>query len=210
MDIIMQDCLFCKIIKGEIPSNKVYEDEDVLAFYDINPAAPIHILVIPKKHITSLAHLEKEDEVIVGKIYRVINEIAQEKGFKEKGYRVIVNCGKDAGQEVMHLHFHLLGGKVILAHPYKYSNFKGKELVESVIKDNLVDGIECFHSYNSEEEINTLLKYAIDNDLYISAGSDYHNAYRRINEYNRCCDIGYLDSIKMTIEKCVNKKQKIR
>jgi len=105
---------------------------------------------------------------------------------------------------------HLLGGKVILAHPYKYSNFKGKELVESVIKDNLVDGIECFHSYNSEEEINTLLKYAIDNDLYISAGSDYHNAYRRINEYNRCCDIGYLDSIKMTIEKCVNKKQKIR
>jgi len=107
----MQDCLFCKIIKGEIPSNKVYEDEDVLAFYDINPAAPIHILVIPKKHITSLAHLEKEDEVIVGKIYRVINEIAQEKGFKEKGYRVIVNCGKDGGQEVMHLHFHILAGK---------------------------------------------------------------------------------------------------
>ena len=107
----MEDCIFCKIIKGGIPSNKVYEDEDVLAFYDINPAAPIHILVIPKKHITSLAHLEKEDEVIVGKIYRVINEIAQEKGFKEKGYRVIVNCGKDGGQEVMHLHFHILAGK---------------------------------------------------------------------------------------------------
>lgn len=107
----MEDCLFCKIIKGEIPCNKVYEDEEILAFHDINPAAPIHILVIPKKHITSLAHLEKEDETIVGKIYTVINEIAQKNGFKEEGYRVIVNCGKNGGQEVMHLHFHLLAGK---------------------------------------------------------------------------------------------------
>ena len=105
----MADCLFCKIIKGEIPSNKVYEDDEILAFKDINPAAPIHILVIPKKHITSLAHLEKEDEAIVGRIYGVI--IAEEQGVKEKGYRVIVNCGKDGGQEVMHLHFHLLAGK---------------------------------------------------------------------------------------------------
>ena len=109
----MEDCLFCKIIKGEIPSSKVYEDEEILAFNDINPAAPIHILVIPKKHITSLACMEKEDEVIVGKIYGVINKIAEEKGFKEKGYRVIVNCGKDAGQEVMHLHFHLLAGRTM-------------------------------------------------------------------------------------------------
>ena len=93
----MEDCLFCKIIKGEIPSTKVYEDDEILAFNDINPAAPIHILVIPKKHITSLAHMEKEDEAIVGKIYGVINKIADEKGFKESGYRVIVNCGKDAG-----------------------------------------------------------------------------------------------------------------
>ncbi len=107
----MEDCLFCKIIKGEIPSNKVYEDEEILAFKDINPVAPIHILVIPKKHIGSLAHMEKEDEIIVGKIYGVINKIAEEQGFKENGYRVIVNCGKDAGQEVMHLHFHLLAGK---------------------------------------------------------------------------------------------------
>ena len=107
----MEDCLFCKIIKGEIPSTKVYEDEDILAFEDINPAAPIHTLVIPKKHITSLAHMEKEDEEIIGKIYGVINKIAEEKGVKEKGYRVIVNCGKDGGQEVMHLHFHLLAGK---------------------------------------------------------------------------------------------------
>lgn len=106
----MEDCLFCKIIKGEIPSNKVYEDDEILAFNDINPAAPIHILVIPKKHITSLAHMEKGDEVIVGKIYEVINKIAEEQGFKNSGYRVIVNCGKDAGQEVMHLHFHILAG----------------------------------------------------------------------------------------------------
>ena len=106
----MEDCLFCKIIKGEIPSDKVYEDEETLAFRDIKPAAPIHILVIPKKHIASLAHMEKEDEIIVGKIYGVINKIAEEQGFKENGYRVIVNCGKDAGQEVMHLHFHLLAG----------------------------------------------------------------------------------------------------
>lgn len=107
----MEDCLFCKIIKGEIPANKVYEDEEILAFYDINPQAPIHILVIPKKHITSLAHMEKEDEAIVGKIYGVINKIAEDKGFKQDGYRVIVNCGKNGGQTVMHLHFHILAGR---------------------------------------------------------------------------------------------------
>ena len=107
----MEDYLFCKIVKGEIPSSKVYEDEEILAFKDINPAAPIHILVIPKKHIISLAHMEKEDEALIGRIYGVINEIARDQGFKENGYRVIVNCGKDGGQEVMHLHFHLLAGK---------------------------------------------------------------------------------------------------
>ncbi len=107
----MEDCLFCKIIKGEIPSNKVYEDEEILAFHDIHPAAPIHILVIPKKHITSLAHLKKEEEEVIGKIYGVINEIAEREGFKKEGYRVIVNCGKNGGQEIMHLHFHLLAGK---------------------------------------------------------------------------------------------------
>ncbi len=106
----MNDCLFCKIIKGEIPSNKVYEDDEILAFHDINPAAPIHILVIPKKHIDSLAKIEKEDEILIGKIYGVINKIAEEKGFKDEGYRVIVNCGENGGQEVMHLHFHILAG----------------------------------------------------------------------------------------------------
>ena len=107
----MEDCIFCKIIKGEIPSNKVYEDEEILAFHDINPATPIHILVVPKKHIESLAHLEKEDEVLVGKIYGVINKIAEEQGVKDEGFRVIVNCGENGGQEVMHLHFHILAGK---------------------------------------------------------------------------------------------------
>ena len=106
-----ENCIFCKIIKGEIPSSKVYEDEEILAFNDINPAAPIHVLVIPKKHITSLAEMKDGDEKIVGKIYKVINEIAEQLGVKEKGYRVIVNCGKDGGQEVGHLHFHLLAGK---------------------------------------------------------------------------------------------------
>ena len=107
----MEDCIFCKIIKGEVPSTKVYEDEEILAFKDINPAAPIHILVIPKKHIKSLVELEKEDEILIGKIYTVINKVAEEQGVKENGYRVIVNCGKDGGQEVEHLHFHLLAGK---------------------------------------------------------------------------------------------------
>ena len=107
----MENCIFCKIIKGEIPTKKVYEDEEILAFYDINPAAPIHILVITKKQIDCIAHLNKENEVLVGKIYGVINKIAEEKGFKEQGFRVIVNSGKDGGQEVMHLHFHILAGR---------------------------------------------------------------------------------------------------
>ena len=107
----MEDCVFCKIIDGKIPSEKVYEDENVLAFKDINPAAPIHVLVIPKKHIKSLADMKDGEEEIISKIYKIINEIAEKQGFKEKGYRVIVNCGKDGGQEVEHLHFHLLAGK---------------------------------------------------------------------------------------------------
>ncbi len=107
----MDDCLFCKIIKGEIPSSKVYENDEVLAFKDINPAAPIHILVIPKKHIDSLANLSEEDEKYVWEIHNAMNQIAKEQGFLNDGYRVVVNCGKDAGQEVMHLHYHLLAGE---------------------------------------------------------------------------------------------------
>jgi len=107
----MEDCIFCKIINKEIPSNIVYEDEELLAFHDIAPAAPIHILVIPKKHIDSLATMEVEDYELISKIYKIIDEIAEKQGFKEKGYRVIVNCGEDGCQEVKHLHFHILAGK---------------------------------------------------------------------------------------------------
>ena len=105
------DCLFCKIIKKEIPSTIVYEDEEVIAFKDIHPAAPIHILVVPKKHIATLVDLTEEDEKIIGKIFSVINKIANDQAFKEKGFRVIANCGEDGCQEVKHIHFHLLAGK---------------------------------------------------------------------------------------------------
>lgn len=107
----MEDCIFCKIIKREIPSSIVYEDSEIIAFRDVNPQAPIHILVIPKKHIESLVNLTEEDEKVVGKIYTVINKIARQEGIDKKGFRVIVNCGEDGGQEVKHLHFHILGGK---------------------------------------------------------------------------------------------------
>lgn len=107
----MEDCVFCKIIKGEIPSTKVYEDDEILAFKDINPVTPIHILVIPKKHIESLNEIEQEDQMLIGKIFTVIKKIAKEQGIAENGYRVIANCGEDGGQEVKHLHFHILGGK---------------------------------------------------------------------------------------------------
>ncbi len=107
----MEDCLFCKIIKGDIPSTKVYEDEFVYAFKDINPEAPVHILVVPKKHIKSMNEIEEIDENLIGKIFLAIKKIAKEQGVAEQGYRVISNCGKDAGQTVMHLHFHILGGR---------------------------------------------------------------------------------------------------
>lgn len=108
---MQEDCTFCKIIKGEIPSTKVYEDEEILAFRDINPVTPVHVLVIPKKHISNLNEVEPEDEAVIGKIYTVIKQIAKKEGIAEKGYRIIVNCGEDGGQEVGHLHFHILGGK---------------------------------------------------------------------------------------------------
>ena len=105
------DCIFCKIIQKEIPANIVYEDEEVLAFRDIQPAAPVHILVIPKKHIASLVDLKPGEEAIIAKIYQVIQQIAKQEKIADKGFRVIVNCGEDGGQEVGHLHFHLLAGK---------------------------------------------------------------------------------------------------
>lgn len=107
----MENCIFCKIINREISSSIVYEDEKVIAFNDVNPAAPIHILVIPKKHIETLLDVSEEDSSLIAHIYQVINKIAVEKGFAEKGFRVIANCGEDSGQEVKHIHFHVLAGK---------------------------------------------------------------------------------------------------
>lgn len=107
----MEDCIFCKIIKREIPSQIVYESDEIMAFRDVNPVAPVHILVIPKKHLNSLIDLNIEDEKLIGKIYTVINEIAKKEGIDKTGFRVVVNCGEDGMQEVKHLHFHLLGGK---------------------------------------------------------------------------------------------------
>lgn len=105
----MDDCLFCKIVKGEIPSAKVYEDDDVLAFKDINPRAPVHFLLIPKKHITSLAHATAEDAELLGKMINMVPKLAKEQGCVN-GFRTIINTGVDGGQEVAHLHIHILGG----------------------------------------------------------------------------------------------------
>lgn len=106
----MNDCLFCRIISGEIPSTKVYEDEDVFAFRDINPQAPVHVLVLPKKHIACAAEIDGENSALVGRCFEAIARIAQSEGL-EKGFRVVNNCGEDGGQSVMHLHFHLIGGR---------------------------------------------------------------------------------------------------
>ena len=106
----MENCLFCKIVKGEVPSEKVYEDDKVLAFKDINPATPIHVLVIPKKHYENVLDVKEEDKEIIADIFQAINKIAEKLGVEKDGFRIISNCGKDAGQEVMHLHFHLLAG----------------------------------------------------------------------------------------------------
>lgn len=107
----MSDCIFCKIANKEINSDFVYEDDEIIAFKDINPQAPIHILVIHKKHIESIIDLTDEDEMLVGKMYTAVRKIAKKLNIEESGFRLIVNCGKDAGQEVPHLHFHILAGK---------------------------------------------------------------------------------------------------
>lgn len=107
----MSDCIFCKIINKEIPSKIVYEDDDILAFEDINPLAKIHILLVPKKHIETAADLQEEDAAVIGKIYLTAKKIAEEKGMAEDGYRIVNNCKEFGGQEVFHIHFHLLGGE---------------------------------------------------------------------------------------------------
>lgn len=105
------DCVFCKIINKEIPSDIIYEDSDVIAFNDLDPQAPIHFLVIPKKHIQSIATLEEADSQIISHVFATIKKIASEIGLDENGYRVVTNVGEDGGQSVPHLHFHVLGGR---------------------------------------------------------------------------------------------------
>ncbi|MDO4483864.1 MAG: histidine triad nucleotide-binding protein [Clostridia bacterium] len=107
----MNDCLFCKIIAGDIPSTKVYEDEKVYAFRDINPQAPTHVLVIPKKHVASVAAVDELDDADLAACLRACRLVAQSEGLTEKGFRVVSNCGDDACQSVKHLHFHVLGGR---------------------------------------------------------------------------------------------------
>ena len=104
------DCLFCKIINGDIPSAKVYEDETVFAFRDIEPQAPVHILIIPKQHIKSAAEITTENSAVVAHIFEVAAKIAEDEGLTD-GYRIVNNCGDSAGQTVKHLHFHLMGGR---------------------------------------------------------------------------------------------------
>jgi histidine triad (HIT) family protein len=107
MDANMNDCLFCKIAAGEIPSNKLFEDDQVVAFYDLNPLAPVHFLVVPKAHIESAAQLSEDNAPLLGHIFAVIARLTEELGC-ENGYRVVTNAGEDAGQTVKHLHFHVL------------------------------------------------------------------------------------------------------
>lgn len=105
----MSECIFCKIVKGEIPSRKAYEDDDILAFHDIHPAAAVHVLIIPKRHIPTLADAGPGDEALLGKIMALTGRIAREQGSPE-GYRTIVNTGRVGGQDVYHLHVHVIGG----------------------------------------------------------------------------------------------------
>lgn len=106
----MQDCIFCQIIRGEIPSKKVYEDDNVIAFHDISPKAPVHVLVVPKRHIKSLSEIKDSDRKLFGDIMMCIQKIAEKLEIVKSGYKVVINNGEGAGQLVFHLHLHLLGG----------------------------------------------------------------------------------------------------
>lgn len=107
----MADCLFCKIAAGEIPSTKVYEDEEMLAFRDIAPKAPVHILLIPKRHIGALGEVSEADEALLGRMQLRLVKLAEQEGLLTSGFRIVSNSGADSGQEVAHLHYHLLGGE---------------------------------------------------------------------------------------------------
>lgn len=107
----MSDCLFCKIRDGEIQGDIVFENDDVLAFNDVNPQAPVHVLIIPKKHISTVNDMDAGDEAIMGKLFSVAKMIAAQQGVADDGYRLVVNCNEKAGQTVFHIHMHLLGGR---------------------------------------------------------------------------------------------------
>ena len=113
----MTDCVFCQIIAGEISSKSLYQDEEVIAFRDINPVAPTHVLIVPKKHILSLAHLPDDEMPLIGHMARVANRLAEEEGILERGYRLMISTGNEGGQVVPHLHMHLLGGRRLSAAP---------------------------------------------------------------------------------------------
>jgi histidine triad (HIT) family protein len=107
----MEDCIFCRIANGTIPSKKVYEDAEVLAFDDINPMAPVHVIIIPKKHIPTMLDVTKTDMSSIGSMFAAAQEVARIKGVNERGFRVVINCNKEGGQVIFHLHMHVLGGK---------------------------------------------------------------------------------------------------
>lgn len=107
----MEDCIFCRIVNKQIPSRIVYEDDSILAFHDIDPKAPVHVLVIPKQHISSVNEVTQENSQVIAHLFANLPKIAEKLGIKDSGYRVVINCGKDAGQAVNHLHYHVLGGR---------------------------------------------------------------------------------------------------
>jgi histidine triad (HIT) family protein len=107
----MTDCLFCKIVRGEIPGNVVYQDEDLVAFKDINPQAPLHALIVPRRHIATLNDLTRDDDALVGSMFRAAAALAQQGGYAERGYRTVFNVNREAGQTVFHIHLHLLAGR---------------------------------------------------------------------------------------------------
>lgn len=107
----MSDCLFCKIITGEIPAEVIYQDNEIIAFNDIDPQAPTHILVIPKQHISTINDIKAEEAVLIGKLYLTAQQLAKKYNINESGYRTIMNCNSDGGQAVYHIHLHLLGGR---------------------------------------------------------------------------------------------------
>ena len=109
----MSDCLFCRIIAGEIPAKIAYQDDDVVAFHDISPQAPLHVLVIPRKHIAMINDLQPEDASVVGKLFLAAKKVAADAGYAESGYRVVMNCGRDAEQTVFHIHLHVLAGRAL-------------------------------------------------------------------------------------------------